>query len=245
MIRTNEDKYYLNIPIDITPPNIIFELGTTVSLDPGEKIFQTCYDNLGNSYMIGENDSKRVDKLSRTAQRMRDGIERINNPDGSKIFRKTQDKKKRKMLRKVAARVERKAKDLISDIHRKTAKFLTDNYNTILIPVFKSQKMAEKTQTNGTRRKLGRDVTRRLLRWTHYKFRMILQSKSKIAGKKVFVVEEPYTTKTCGKCFYINHNIGGNREFNCPNCGSRFHRDINAARNILLHNWERCGLEFS
>ena len=244
LIRTAEGKYYLTVPIDQYISPITLLVGHVASLDPGEKIFQTCYDNKDTAYLIGGNDSQKLDRLAGIATRMREGIERVNNPNGTKTYRQTSDHRKRKKLKKIAARMERKAKNMISDLHRKTAKFLTNKYDAIMIPSFRSQRMAKRSQRNGQRRRLGRDTTRRLIRWSHYKFRALLQSKAKIAGTKVFVVEEPYTSKTCGNCFYINHGLGGNRRFVCPKCNSSFHRDVNAARNIMMHNWNSCGMHF-
>ncbi len=252
LIKTINNKYYLAIPTDIEKPKFVFRRNNAVGLDPGERIFQTCYDTEGNAYLIGEGDSRKLDRLSRIASRMREGIERVyigkKRERNRKEYRKTTNKRKLKGLRKAAAKVERKAKNMISDLQRKTVKFLVKKYDTILIPKFRSQQMARRKQSscqnNGHRRIIGKGTTRRMLRWSHYKFRELLQSKAKTERKKVFVVEEPLTTKTCGKCFYIKWELKGEKIYICPKCGSRFHRDVNGGRNVILHNWEKCGLRF-
>lgn len=249
-------KYYILVPID-TPVNIkIKDSGKVVSLDPGERTFQTTYDNKGHSYSIGTKASRKIDKLYQRSARMRDGVERVyvnkNGPIGDKenrnqlekVYQKTTDKKKLKKLAKVAARLERKAKKMVSELHKKTVKFLTDRYNTILIPKFGIQDMVKKVDDNGKHRPLSKETSRRLINLAHYKFRTLLLDKAKITGTKVFVVREPYTSKTCGSCFYIKHNLKSDEVYNCVKCENSFNRDVNASRNILLHNWQNCGLQF-
>ena len=265
LIRTVNNRYYLAIPTDIEKPGLVFRRNYTVALDPGERLFQACYDTEGNAYIIGEGDSQKFDELSKRAGQMRAGKARIytgkKRDRKKKEYRITTDKKKLKGLRKAAAKVERKIKNMISDIHRKTAKFLVKRYDTILIPKFRSQQMAKKrqnrgqdtqssnsssqtSQNNSQWRTISKGTTRRMLQWSHYKFRELLKSKAKTARKKVFVVEEPLTTKTCGNCFHIKWEMRGERIYVCKRCGSRFHRDVNAGRNVILENWEKCGLRF-
>ncbi len=50
----------------------------------------------------------------------------------------------------------------------------------------------------------------------------------------VVVVDEAYTSKTCGSCGELNNKLGGNKVFKCNHCGLIADRDLHAARNILL-----------
>ena len=74
---------------------------------------------------------------------MRDGVKRLW-VNGRRVLEKTTTKKELKGLKRAAYRIETKIKNMISDIHRKTAKFLCDNYDTVIIPVFRSQRMTER-----------------------------------------------------------------------------------------------------
>jgi transposase len=49
-------------------------------------------------------------------------------------------------------------------------------------------------------------------------------------------VNEAYTSKTCGKCGFIDYELGSNHIYNCPKCKNKLDRDVNAARNILMKN---------
>ena len=50
---------------------------------------------------------------------------------------------------------------------------------------------------------------------------------------RVILQDESYTSKMCGMCDTIKHNLGGSKLFNCDNCGYVVDRDVNGARNIF------------
>ena len=62
-----------------------------------------------------------------------------------------------------------KIKNKIRDMHWKKANFLCKNFETIIIPEFETQKMANKEQ-----RKINKETTRGILGLSHYEFRMRL-----------------------------------------------------------------------
>ena len=69
-----------------------------------------------------------------------------------------------------------------------------------------------------------------------YKFKEILDTKSLVNDKQVILVDRFYpSSKTCSKCGYKKEDLKlSDREWTCPNCGTKHDRDINAAVNILL-----------
>ena len=258
MLMTKPGNFYLVIPrtVECQPQQLTDHL-KVASLDPGERVFQTVYDSHGQAYNIGKKDDK-VFTLLKIAQRMRDGIKRtwvggqkIINENrkpkyvgGERIFEKTKSKKTRKRLRKCAARIEEKIRNMITDIHRKTCKFLCTKYDVIILPKFESQQMIEKKDEEGNwKRKIGPETSQNLLRWSHYKFREMLKNKAEVMGRKVIVVTEEWTSKTCGNCFNIKEDLGGNKEYECKKCGKEYDRDIHAARNIMMLNWKKAGLK--
>jgi len=252
----NNEKFYLAIPTDVEVKPKVKNLNA-VSLDPGVKIFQTTYDTEGTSYLIGENDANKIDKLSKIAQRMRDGIKRdwiggdqiIKNgkkklTNKKRIFRTAKNEKERKGLLKAAAKIEHKIKNKISDLHRKTAKFLCEKYDTVIIPNFRVKQMSEKKDENDNwKRKIGKETVRKMINWGHYSFRQLLIAKGKVTGTNVYVGTEEYTSKTCGNCFWINSKLQGERELKCEKCNLTFHRDVNAARNIMILNCKKSNLK--
>ena len=78
--------------------------------------------------------------------------------------------------------------NLIDETHNQSIKTLVDNFKTIYIPVFESQKLV------GT--KLNKKSKRNLMCQKHFKFRTKLMSKSEITLTKVVVCTEEYTSMT-------------------------------------------------
>ena len=81
-----------------------------------------------------------------------------------------------------------------------------------------------------------------MMRLGHYKFREILKAKGEATGTNIVIGTEEWTSKTCGICMWVNFHLKGERVLNCRNCGNSVDRDIGAARNIMMLNWERGGL---
>ena len=69
-----------------------------------------------------------------------------------------------------------------------------------------------------------------------YRFKQILATKALENDKQVALVGRLYpSSKTCSVCGYKKEDLKlSDREWTCPNCGTRHDRDINAAVNILL-----------
>jgi len=74
-----------------------------------------------------------------------------------------------------------------------------------------------------------------MLTWSHYRFRQRLIHKAReYPGCRIMIIDEHYTSKTCGNCGTLHDKLGSNKSFQCPECHVEMDRDINAARNILL-----------
>lgn len=118
-----------------------------------------------------------------------------------------------------------KINNIVDDLHWRTIGYLTKNYYNVLLPHFESQEMlgslTKKTRYNINSLK-------------HYQFKQRLIYKSNHTNTKIFLVNEAYTTKTCGRCGIINNNVGGSKIFECNSCNLKIDRDFNGARNILL-----------
>ena len=88
----------------------------------------------------------------------------------------------------------------------------------------------------------------KVLTWSHYSFKQRLLNKAREhPWCKVLIVDEHYTSKTCGFCGKIDQKLGGKKIFKCHSCKIEADRDIHAARNILLRfltlNKEPHGME--
>lgn len=69
-----------------------------------------------------------------------------------------------------------------------------------------------------------------------FSFKQVLVNKALVNDKQVVFIDRFYpSSKTCSKCGYKKEDLTLNdREWTCPNCGTKHNRDINAAVNILL-----------
>jgi putative transposase len=131
-----------------------------------------------------------------------------------------------KKLRKSTKHIYAKLKNKIKDMHCKIAKYLTAEYKRILLPIFETRNIQ---QSN-----LNRVSKDNLSCLSHYKFKCRLRNKAELNNSEVFICGERLTTKTCSRCFRIT-DVGSSKTFKCSQCDNLMDRDINAAKNILIH----------
>ena len=107
-----------------------------------------------------------------------------------------------------------------------------------LIPEFEIQRMSQRNQR---KKKLCNKTVRNMMSWSHYGFRNLLLDKAKkyTSATQVIVVDEAYTSKTCGRCGWIHDRLGGSKVFQCNQCHLRIDRDVNGARNIIMRAVQR------
>lgn len=187
-----------------------------ISLDPGIKKFLSFYTPDGYSGSIGDvtlknkvlKKEKKIDKLK-------------------SLITKENKKSKKKSLRNKCYNLKTKVKNIISDFHWKISSFLTKNFKRVFLPIFKSKQL--KNNLNNYNNRLL-DI------YSHYKFQQKLIYQGKKYKCDVKIVEENYTTKTCGNCGNLNHFVGNSNVFWCPYCKIDLERDYQAARNILIKN---------
>jgi putative transposase len=130
-------------------------------------------------------------------------------------------------MKRAAAKMRAKSLNRVRDCHMKLAKWLCSNYDIILLPKFESSGMVSR-DANG-RRALSRQTCKQMLDWRHYRFRQyLLNHAQQYNGRvKVIIVNEAYTSKTCGRCGTHNN---ATRTYHCQACGYHASRDLNGAR---------------
>lgn len=122
----------------------------------------------------------------------------------------------------------RRIKNMVSELHWKTISYLIENYDYIILPDFRVSQMIRG-------KKLGRMTKRLMCMFSFYSFKEKLKNKCSVYGKKLFIVDESYTSCTCTNCFVIN-KIGSNEVYRCVECGYENDRDVCGSRNILIKN---------
>lgn len=200
-----------------------------ISLDPGVRTFMVGYDPF-KEQIINLGDGA-IDAI----RNLNEKIGKLNSK--MKTDKKLKNKQKLR-LRKRIQRVRKTLKNIIRDMHHKIAKWLCKNYKIILLPKFNVSGMVKRDK-----RIISKKTVDGMLGLCHYKFRQRLLAKSRqYKNCKVLLVNESYTSKTCGQCGKINHTLGSKKIFKCKKekggCGLVIGRDINGARNIFIKNVE-------
>jgi len=188
--------------------------GRVVAIDPGVRSFISFYgeDSAGN---IGEGDFSRIQRLCAHLDQL------VSKRDKCKA------KQKKRSITKAIRRMHAKIRQLTDELHHKSAKFLTDNYDVILLPTFETKNMSSRAG-----RKLRKKTVRSMLTFAHYRFKVFLKWKAKCTGKQVIDCCEAYTSKTHPQTGEVK-NIGSAKWIKLEN-GSVANRDLVGARNILL-----------
>jgi putative transposase len=224
--RTKAGAYYLCVPhpliIVIRDENQV--PATLVALDPGVRTFQTCYDPTRRE-CIKWGDDGDIKHVYRLYHSLDDLLSRCSQKG-------VIPHRRRWKMRRAAARMRAKIRHLVDDVQRKMIKWLCENYRVILLPKFETQRMLDKRDG---RRRINRKTARAMATWAHHRFRTRLLHYAKAYPQRhVEIVDEAYTSQTCGACGLLNRRLGGNRVFACSNCPYRADRDFNGARNIYL-----------
>ncbi|MGK7894590.1 MAG: RNA-guided endonuclease InsQ/TnpB family protein [Xenococcus sp. (in: cyanobacteria)] len=193
-----------------------------IALDPGVRSFLTGFD--GKKFIdIGNRDITRIFRLGQHIDKL------ISTKTGLK-GRKNKYKRQR-VSQKINSLLIR-IKNLIDEVHKKVAKWLTTEYRVIFLPTFESSQMVAKSEKK--KRKLNSKTVRQMLTWAHYRFKQTLKFHGLKRGATVIDVTEEYTSKTCTKCGNVHQNLGSSKHFKCPHCGHSMPRDWNGALGIFL-----------
>lgn len=228
-------RYTLNIPY-YASRQLTAGKKLIVALDPGEKIFMTYYSPQQSGY-IGNNIRLQILEEEKKIRRLERIIKHKKNKKKEKL------KNPKAIKRRIQVKYNR-IRNIVSELHHQTAKYLTDHYSRIYIPSFETQKMISNgrpknkgntlvsKKENKRKSRLNRRVKFVLNSLSHYRFRQHLQNKCLEKGCKMEVVDESYTSMTCGSCGKQSKTYS-NRMKECS-CGCKVDRDINGARNIYI-----------
>lgn len=206
--------YYLIVSLDVSKCETTST--KTIALDPGVRTFQTGYSPEGIALKIGTRQIALIKKLHTRIDHLRS------------VCSKCSVRKTRHNIKLRLQLLERKITGVIDDMHNQTISLLTQNFKTILLPTFGTQQMLQKDVLSST-------VKRRMQSLCHYRFQQKLLSRCQITGNNVYLVDEAYTTQTCGQCGN-RQKVGSDKVYSCPKCNYTLDRDIHGARNILIKN---------
>ena len=218
-VTRTKGRYFMHFPLKrrCEPSSPKF---SEVALDPGVRTFQTFYSPEGICGKLGDGTSDGLKRIFMKEDRIKSVIAK------EEITRST-----RRNLKNRCFKLRTKARNTVTELHRKACHYLTTNFKTVYLPEFNVKHMVEKKD-----RKIGSSTARGMLALSHYAFKERLLHMAESRCCSVVICTEEWTSKTCGVCGEINHDLGGAKTFTCNCCSVSMDRDYNGARNIHLKN---------
>ena len=280
------NQYYLSIPYYKKITKLKNRI-RVVSIDPGEKIFISFFSEINYGH-IGKNIRNKILPIEKKIRRYQSILSNKMNSNkkinGKRLIYNKLDKIKEKYIKKgkkfniilsrsnsilknrkhLKIRIKKyykKIKNIVKELHNKSALYLVKNYERILLPKFETQNMIinkkyNKDYFNKIKTEKGKDESIKEIKevykkrrlngrvkfvlnnLSHYKFKLHLLNKCKEYGSELIEVSEEYTSKTCTVCGIQSVKYSKERIKECK-CGYHIDRDINGARNILIKNFKK------
>lgn len=209
MSKTKSGNYFLSILIDIPQDEIVKfkQTGESVGIDLGVKDFVITSDGevFGNKHFL----KKEEQKLKKLQRQLSKKVKGSNNHNKARI-------KLAKAFEHLINQKENYIHSIVNELLRYYDTIYMEDLN--VSGMLKNHKLAKAIQEVG-----------------FYRFKSVLLDKSINNGKKVVFVNRFYpSSKTCSYCGYVYKGLTlDEREWKCPQCGTKHDRDLNAAMNIL------------
>jgi putative transposase len=242
------NKYYLFVVFDGEQKNINdLKREEIVAIDQGEKIFNYFYSN-NTTGKLGDNMRIKILGWQKEIKKYQSILDKNKNKNGKKINNK---KKLKTKIRKLYLKI----KGYVNEIHKKSAKYLCENYSNILLPEFKTKPMISKyeiknrtnkikelTKEEGKKElrllnkkiRLSKNIKFVLSMQSHYKFKEYLKATAKRYRTNIYEVDESYTSQCCTMCGILSKEYDNKRLKTCKACKYKLDRDENGSRNIYL-----------
>jgi len=204
-------------------------INNVCAIDQGVRTPFTIYST-DRVMKIGRNWTEKIMKVCKEVDIIQSRIDKKTYYTKDKYGNKTVyilTSERRRALRKALHRKIRYIKNLRTELHNKCVRYLCETYSTIILPPFEVKEMVVNLRT---------EIARRMYTLGFYQFKTRLRNKAMEYNINVVEKREPFTSKTCGKCGNIKHNLGTAERYDCNRCGLHIDRDMNGARNILLRN---------
>jgi putative transposase len=147
-----------------------------------------------------------------------------------RVSRRIKGSQRRGKAVRLLAKAYQQVRRARQDFHHKEARKLVRAYDTI----YHESLQVANLLKNHTLAKAIADVG-----WSG--FLSILTFKAAEAGKTVVAVHPAFTSQACSSCGALVMKGLSVRWHRCPDCGTRLHRDHNAALNILARGTEHSG----
>ncbi|TVZ03946.1 transposase [Trebonia kvetii] len=200
-------RWYVSLAVEVPAPAPLPAAGAVVGVDLGIKDFAVT------------SDGHRIANPRRLARRER-SLARYQR----RLARCQQGSANRAKARAKVARAHRKVRASRSDFLHRTSARLVRDHDVIVIEDLAVKNMVR----NHSLAKAISDCG-----WAT--FRRMLEYKAVRGGRRLIVIDRWYpSSKTCSACGHLLPELPlSTRTWQCPSCGTRHDRDVNAAKNIL------------
>ncbi|MBN6056190.1 transposase, partial [Nonomuraea sp. RK-328] len=200
-------RWYVSFAVDVAAPDRLPAMGTAVAIDLGVTDFAVTSD--GDKISNPRHLAKRERNLARYQRRQARKVKGSNN---------------RQKAKAKVARAHRKVRASRTDFLHKTSTRLVRDHDVIVIEDLAVANMVRN-------RRLAKAISD--CGWGA--FRRMLDYKAARYGRHLIVVDRWLpSSKTCSACGHLLTRLSlGIRTWQCPSCGTRHDRDVNAAKSIL------------
>jgi putative transposase len=200
-------RWYVSFAVEVPEPAPLPTAGAVVGVDLGIKDFAVTSD--GKKIPNPRNLARREHSLARYQRR---------------LARCQQGSANRAKAKAKVARAHRKVRASRADFLHRTSTRLVRDHDVIVI---------EDLNVSGMVR--NRSLAKAISDCGWGEFRRQLQYKAARAGRQLIVIGQYYpSSKTCAAGGHLLAELSlATRAWQCPSCGTRHDRDVNAAKNIL------------
>jgi IS605 OrfB family transposase len=205
--------YYIFVSIP-TIQNTTYDKKIICGGDPGVRTFLTIYNN--------KNQITEYKSNSIYMKKLNEKIKMLKTLRTKPKLKNQRSKYRKKQLNKV----EKKKIDLTNTLHWNTINDMLKKNDIIFIGDIKSHDIVK----NNKNKTLNRDIND--LKFYIFKQRFLY--KATLYNKRVFFINEAYTTQCCSSCGNLNKDIKDSKIYNCKKCKKVFDRDENSAKNIMM-----------
>lgn len=203
--RTSTNKWFVSIMCDNIPKQITPFSEKYAGVDVGLETFAMLSDGLYFEMPKFEKNEKT--NLSKAHK---------------KFSRNLKNTIKRKKYKRIAARIYERTSNKRENFIHQVSRHIINNYKIIC---FEKLNIADMIQNSHLAKSIKDASWGKLIDYTIYK--------AEEAGRVVVLVNPINTSQICSKCDQIVAKDLSVRIHDCPNCGLKIDRDLNAAINIL------------
>ena len=207
-------SYYFSLVYKVhVPPKV--ETGKAVAIDMGEI-----------HPIVSHDGEQTIMYNGRRLRAIRQYLNKVKATFQSKMDRCKQRSNRWYRLKRVKTKILAKLNSQIKDTeHKITSRFISDclraKADTIVMGNIKGLR---------DRAKFSKKSNQKVHQWAFARLQSMICYKAELAGLRVKIVSEAYTSQTCPQCG--NRKKPTNRNYHCNHCGFGYHRDGVGAINL-------------